>query len=257
MLSCTKSPNSESDSDGQLFIKVLDAPANFQQLNISINQVWIHRTGADANIGWSTVSTEPVDVDLLSLRNGKSEQLVLNTAPAGKYNQIKLRFGTCTVVENGMESPLYLNTAPLFEYILNYDFEVMGGKRAQLTFDFNLSQSIHKSGIKDYSFTPVIRVQNTLLSGSISGSVFDSKINADSSRNIVLATISTWTGIDSVSTYNDTTSGHFQLSDLPEKSYSVRIIPFDTISFHERRIDSAVVVRQTKTYLGAVVLQRR
>jgi hypothetical protein len=252
ILSCSKSSESASNSEGELFIKLLDAPANYQRLNIVIVYVSIHRIGASEPFSWSIVSTNTFGpVNLLSLRNGESAQLLLNKVPVGEYDQIKLRFGTCTVIENGSESLLNFYTAPLFEHVLDYNFEVQEGKLTQLTFDFNVTSSVSKIGYNYFLFTPVIRVQNTLLSGSISGSV------VDSNHNVVLTTISTWTGIDSVSTLNDTSNGSFQLSDLPEKSYSIRIAPFDTISFYERRIDSLVVTRQTKNNLGAIVLQRR
>ena len=55
----------------------------------------------------------------------------------------------------------------------------------------------------------------------------------------------------------DTTNGSFQLSDIPEKLYSVRIVPFDTLLYLEKRIDSVVVTRQTTHNLGAIILQRR
>ncbi len=252
ILSCSKSSESPSDSEGELFIKLLDAPADYQRLNIVIDYVSIHRIGVGEPFGWSIVSTNAVGpIDLLSLRNGESAQLLLNKVPVGEYDQIKLRFGPCTVMENGSESLLNFYTAPLNEHVLNYDFEVLVGQQAQLTFDFDVSRSVSKIGANYFLFTPVIRVQNTLLSGSISGSV------VDSNHNVVPATISTWTGIDSVSTLNDISNGSFQLSDLPENSYSVRIVPFDTISFYEKRIDSLVVIRQTKNNLGAIVLQRR
>jgi hypothetical protein len=251
MLSCSKSSENGPQGGGQLLIKLLDAPAHYEHVNVSILLVSIHRTGADVNLGWSIVSTQSVEIDLLSLRNGNSETLVLNTVDAGKYNQIKLRFGACTVVENGMESLLNFNTAPLFEHVINYNFEVQEGVKAQLSIDFNVALSVYKNGISNYSFTPVIRVQNTLLCGSISGSV------VDTSHTVVPASIFTWTGTDSVSTLNDMTNGSFQLSDLPETYYSVSIVPFDTFSFHEKRIDSLVVTRQTTHNLGAIILQRR
>jgi hypothetical protein len=251
-LSCSKSSDSGSNSNGQLFIKLVDTPTNIQQLKIVVDLVWIHRIGADANIGWTTVSSDRVGpVDILSLRNGVSAQLVLNTVPAGNYDRIKLLFGPCTAIEHNSESLLHFNTAYPFEYVFDYNFEVLEGKQAQLTFDFDISRSVSRIGIDNYLFTPVIRVQNTLLSGSILGSV------VDPNHNVVPTTILTWTGIDSVSTFNDTTNGSFQLSDLPENLYSIRIVPFDTISFHERRIDSLAVIRQTNNNLGAIILQRR
>jgi hypothetical protein len=252
MLSCSKSSESASNSEGELFIKLLDAPANYQQLNIVIVYVSIHRIGGSEPFGWSFASTQTVGpINLLGLRNGESAQLLLNKVSVGKYDQIKLRFGPCTVIENGSESLLTFYSGPTSEQVLDYTFEVQEGQQTQLTFDFNVSRSVSKIGFNSYLFKPAIRVQNTLLSGSISGSV------VDSNHNVVPTTISTWTGVDSVSTLNDTTNGSFQLSDLPENLYSIRIVPFDTISFHERRIDSLVVTRQTTHNLGAIVLQRR
>jgi hypothetical protein len=251
MLSCSKSSESPSSSEGELFIKLVDVPANYQELKINIVYVAIYRIAGSYPFGWSIVSGNTVGpIDLLSLRNGKSAQLLLEKIPVGEYNQIKLRFGACTVTENGSESYLNFYTTPS-EHVLNYGFEVLAGNQAQLTFDFDVSRSVSKIGSNYFIFTPVIRVQNTLLSGSISGSV------VDSNHNVVPTTISTWTGIYSVSTMNDTSNGSFQLSDLPENSYSIRIVPFDTISFHEKRIDSLVVTRQTTHNLGAIVLQRR
>jgi hypothetical protein len=247
-LSCSNSSDSVS-TQGELFIKLLDAPASYQQLNISIELVWIHRVGVPSNI-WSAASTKSVNVDLLGLRNGISEPLVLNTVPAGQYDQIKLRFGPCTVMENGSTSSLKFYNAPQFEQVLDYNFDVPEGEQAQLTFDFNVSQSVIKNGVNDYTFKPVVRIQNSLLSGSISGSV------VDTNNTVVQATISTWTGLDSVSTSNNLTNGFFQLSDIPENLYSVRIVPFDTSLFYAKRIDSIEVKRQTIKNLGAIILQR-
>jgi len=255
MLSCSKSSESASTSEGELFIKLVDTPGNIQQLNIVVDYVAIHRIGASDPFGWSIVSTNSVGpINLLSLRNGESAQLFLNKVPVGEYDQIKLRFGFCTIVmENGQQEPLHFYT-PLLEHVLGYSFDVQEGKQAQLTFDFNVPRSVSESGFDYFVFTPVIRVQNTLLSGSISGSVIDTSYNI---HTAVPATISTWTGIDSVSTFNDSTYGSFQLSDLPEHSYSIRIVPFDTNSFRVKTIDSVVVIRQTIKNLGAIALQRK
>jgi hypothetical protein len=255
VLSCSKSSEGASTSEGELFIKLIDAPANIQQLNIVIVYVSIHRIGGSAPFGWSIVSTNTVGpINLLNLRNGESAQLLLNKVPVGEYDQIKLRFGPCTVIQNGSESLLNFYSGPLSEQILDYAFEVQESTQSQLTFDFNVSRSVSNIGFNSFLFTPAIRVQNTLLSGSISGSVIDT---SNSVHTAVPATISTWTGIDSVSTFNDSTYGSFQLSDLPEHSYSIRIVPFDPTLFLEKRIDSVVVIRQTIKNLGAIVLQRK
>lgn len=247
-LSCSKSSQNASNSQGQLFIKLIDAPAAIQQVNIVIDLVWIHRADADANVGWSIASSDRFGpVNLLNLRNGISQTLLLNTVPAGNYDQIKLKFGPCTVMKDGVESPLNISTGPPFEYILNYGFEVLTGSQAQLTFDFNISRSLSNN-----FFTPQIRVQNTSLSGWIVGSVNDTI-----SKEGIPSSISTWTGLDSVTTLNDTITGSFQLSALPENLYSLWIIPNDSTHYQPVRIDSITVTKQMPTNIGIVFLKRR
>jgi len=252
LLSCKDSSNGTSNSGGELFIKLHDAPAYFQEVNVAINLVYIHRTGTNENLGWSIASEKSVDVELLSLRNGKSETLVFNKVDAGNYDRIRLHFGACTVVENGTEHELNFNSAPQFDHTLNYDFEVQEGKTTQLSFDFNVHRSVSKNGFT-YHFTPEIRVQNTLLCGWISGSIIDT-IN---SRNSIPSTIYTWTGLDSVSTQNELSTGSFQLPDLPENYYSIRIVPADSIMYQSKMIDSLQVIRQRATNIGVVVLPRK
>ncbi len=248
ILSCSKSSESPSSSDGELLIKIIDVPANFQHVNIVVVYMEIHRIDTSEPFGWSIVSTTSVGpIDLLSFRNGASAQLLLNKVPVGKYDKIKMHFGTCTVVENGSE---WLLNYPL-EHVVNYDFEVQTGQQAQLTFDFDVPHSLSEIAPNYFNFTPVIRVQNALLSGWIVGSVNDSI-----SRNGIPSSISTWTGLDSVTTLNDTITGSFQLSALPENLYSLRITPFDLIHYQPVRIDSIRVIKQMPAY-SIVFLKRQ
>lgn len=252
LFSCSESSTGGSDSGGELFIKLHDAPADFQQVNISINLVSVHKAGDNTNLGWVIASENSVDFDLLTLRNGRSELLVLNKIDAGNYDLIKLHFGPCTVVDNGTEYLLDLASAPVFDQILDFNFEIEGGRQTQLSLDFDVSRSISKSGF-NYRLSPVIRVQNTLLCGWISGSIIDT-IN---SRNSIPSTIYTWTGLDSVSTQNELSTGSFQLPDLPENYYSIRIVPADSIMYQSKMIDSLQVIRQRATNIGVVVLPRK
>jgi hypothetical protein len=252
LLSCSESSSSGSDPEGELFIKLHDSPANYEQVNISIVVVWVYRNDRNFNFGWSVANTEPVNVNLLELRNGISEPLVFSKIRAGKYEKIKLRFGACNVVENGTPHSLNFDFMPQSEYIINYSFEVLEGQKTQLSIDFNVPGSIAKNQLF-YSFTPDIRIENTSLCGWISGSIIDTTNGV----NVIPSTIFTSTGLDSVSTLNETTTGSFQLSDLPENYYSIWIVPLDSITFQPKTIDSLKVVKQTATPVGAVVLKRR
>jgi hypothetical protein len=248
MLSCSKSTDSPSDSEGELYIKLIDVPQNYEQVNINIVYVAIHNTGTSEPFGWSIVSTNSVGpINLLLLRNGNSAKLLQEKVPVGKYDKVKLRFGTCTIYDP-LENLLNFYT-PLQEHILVYDFEILGGEKTQLTFDFDVPRSVIQTGISTYSLKPVIRVQNTLLSGSIAGSIIDSD------SRVVPSTIFTETETDTVSTLNDASTGSFQLSDIPEGIYSIRLVPSDTLLFKKMTIGGVVVVKQTKNNLGVITLE--
>jgi hypothetical protein len=118
-----------------------------------------------------------------------------------------------------------------------------------LSFDYDAYSSVFPSGfLNGYIFKPKIRVQNTALSGSITGAVRDSNNVAAPSK------ITTFTVIDTVTTYNDTTTGSFQLSDLPEGIYTVIIIPDNHLLMNDT-LPGNVVVHQTATNLGIIQLK--
>jgi hypothetical protein len=250
LFSCTQSENA-SNFQGELFIKMLDSPANLQQVNITIDRVSVHREGAATDGGWSYVSTESTgSINLLRLRNGISERIVLSKIDAGKYDRIKIIFGACTVIENGIEARMELDPIAQNGRLLSYTFEVVEGKRTQLTFDFDVSRSVLKNGII-YVFKPIIRVQNTLLSGSILGSVLgpDSLLTSSS-------TVMTSTGLDSVSTLTDLVTGSFRLADLPEAVYAISIQSGDP-RFRDTVLTNLTVVRQQETNVGVIRLRRK
>ena len=232
--------------EGELFIKVLDAPATLQQMNIVVDHLSIHRADISGDVGWTVVNTNTSgSFDLLNLRNGRNLQLVLSMVPVGSYDRIKINFGACTIVNNGLEQ--LLNPDPTIQSgdNLGCGFQIVQGKQVQLTFDFNVSSSVYMIG-ESYYFKPDIRVQNTLLSGWILGSV----IRPDTLYN--LTSVRTYTGLDSVSTMCDP-NGSFQLSDLPEHTYSVTIYSGDP-KLNDTTISNITVVRKQGVNIGAIKL---
>jgi hypothetical protein len=88
-----------------------------------------------------------------------------------------------------------------------------------------------------------------LLPGWIAGAVLDSGLTP------VSAKVLTYTGIDSVATFSEVSlNGNFQLSDLPEKTYSVAIIPDDP-SLLADTVYNINVIRQQPTPMGAIHLK--
>src|SRR5438105_2047702 len=102
---------------GTISLKMTDDPAEFQQVNLSIIQVSAHLGGAEtegaesdsgsSGGGWQVLRAEPLNVDLLTLRNGVFTTLALTKVPAGHYTQIRLKLGAgSNVVIDGVTHPL-------------------------------------------------------------------------------------------------------------------------------------------------------
>jgi hypothetical protein len=238
-----------ASDEGELYIKVLDAPATVQQMKINVDHLSIHRADATSEVGWTVVNTNiSGPFDLLNLRNGRNLQLVLSRVPVGSYDRIKINFGACTIVNDGLEQ--LLNPDPSIQAgdTIVYGFQIVQGKQVQLTFDINASSSVYLNG-ESYYFKPAIRVQNILLSGWISGSV----IRPDSLYN--LTSVRTFTGLDSVSTLCDP-NGSFLLADLPENVYSVTIYS-GSPKLNDTTITNISVVRREGSNIGAIKLTAR
>ncbi len=85
--------NGDSDT-GTLRLALTDAPScGFDTVFVTIQKVRVHKS-SDANDidgGWSEIVLNPAKkVDLLSLTNGKLEELGQTVLPAGKYTQLRL-----------------------------------------------------------------------------------------------------------------------------------------------------------------------
>jgi hypothetical protein len=236
---------------GEIFIKVVDAPANYQQINIVVNRISIHQEGASSAI-WTYLNADsPVSFNLLTLVNGHSAQLALSKVPAGNYDQIKIEYGTCTITTNENRNPQHLNLDPFIQngHIISYGFHIVDGEQVQLTIDYDAYSSVYPSGfLNGYILKPKIRIQNTAFSGSIFGTV------RDSNNAAAPAKITTFTGLDTVTTYNDTIYGSFQIPDLPEGIYTVVIVPENRLLMNDT-LPGNVVIRQIATNLGIIQLK--
>ena len=109
--SCSDDDNNGSEvpsSDmAKVTVKLVDAPGDYEKVNVDIQDVMINRTD-DEEGGWETIGEINAGVyDLLELTGGASVVLADNEIPAGEVEQIRLVLGdNNTVVIDGEEFPL-------------------------------------------------------------------------------------------------------------------------------------------------------
>ncbi len=242
LLGCNPTPT-PPNNQGTLVVSLTDAPAVFQEVNITFSEISAHIDGE-----WVAVRSEPITVNLLEWNNGQS--IVIGTAevPAGQYTQIRLKIDEAEVVVNGQTHPVTVPSGAQTGLKFISQFTINEGSTFELIIDFDASRSIVTTGPPDntngYMLKPTIRVVPKAITGSISGIVTNPK---DVPVAYAMADADTVT-----STLVDTLGGAFMLAFLPEGFYTVSIQDTLGRSFQQ---DDVQVVAGTDNDLGMITLQ--
>lgn len=202
------------DGQGQIKVFLIDAPGDYQAVNVEVVEVQVHRNdAADSLSGWHTISVDTTMVNLLELTNGNSAILADGVLPAGHYEQIRLMLGeNNTVVVDSVTHELEIPSSHHTGLKLNHGFSIEDGTIYEVTLDFDADRSIHRTGNGRYMMRPVIRICVNGVSGSLTGMV--EPIDAR-------ARILTTAGQDTVIAYADTLTGQFHFPMLVEGAYDL------------------------------------
>jgi hypothetical protein len=211
---------------GTMSVRMTDAPSQYDQVNLVITQVSVHRgstvpADSDSVSGWQVLSTSPMTVDLLTLRNGVFTQLAVATVVAGSYTQLRLKLGAgSTVVVDGVTHPLFVPSGLQSGLKIQGPFNVPGGGVADLLLDFDAARSIVLTGSGTYILNPVVRAVQSTNSGSIVGRVLPDTVQTTVFAIQAPDTItSTITASDGRFTLSALTAGTYALSFDPEPGY--------------------------------------
>ena len=233
---------------GTLNVRLVDAPAAYQQVNIVVTRVDVHAAGMDSMDGWFTINDVPATYDLLILRNGASAVLGEQELPVGHYTQIRLIIGEgSTVMINDTIYPLVIPSGMETGLKLNHPFDILPDQLYELVLDFDADRSINLTGSGEYKLSPVIRVQAVVLAGSISGIVLP--VSAHATISAILAP-------DTVRASADTVTGAFTIMALHAGLYTVVISPADTL-LADSTIAAVPVAAQLDTDLGTITLHAK
>ena len=213
IISCSDSTSPET-GQGQLKMTMVDAPAGYDEVNIVVTRVEVHKADADSASGWFVINNNAAAYDLLTLRNGASVILGENSLDAGHYTQIRLIIGTgSNVVINGITYPLVISSGEQSGLKLNHQFEIQSDLLYELLLDFDAERSIVMTGSGVYKLKPVIRLIPAVISGTISG-----KINPLSAAGYVYAI----SGSDTAGTIAEPITGSFIIMALPQQTYRIK-----------------------------------
>ena len=162
--------NGDSDT-GTLRLALTDAPAcGFDTVFVTIQKVRVHKSSDanDTDSGWSEIVLNPAKkVDLLSLTNGKLEDLGQTVLPAGKYTQLRLvladnnsvPFANSAKPTGESEVALQTPSGQQSGVKTNIDITVGANTTADFVLDFDACKSIVAAGGSGkYLLKPVLSI---------------------------------------------------------------------------------------------------
>jgi len=258
--SCSKI-NDQGDT-GRLVVKITDAPFPIDEIDaatVTITKVEIRKVseGESDENPFIVVSEEPMEFNLLELRNGLTEKLLDIEIPVGKYDLIRLYIDNAGLkLKEGQEFNVKVPSGKQtgIKIFINPDLAVEGGLTSELLLDFDLAGSFvlrgnltKPSSINGFIFKPVIRVSNLTTAGRIEGLVSDT-------AKVIIKNATIWIKQDTiVATAIADTLGKYAIIGVPAGYYTVSASKegYDTVS-HE----SVKVIAGNKTIQNFVLIKK-
>ncbi len=243
LVSCNDDENSPQGTMGRINVHLTDSPYPIDLIKnafVTIDEVEI-RQHLESDQGknedsFIVISEANIEIDLLKLTNGITEQIASVDLEAGTYNQIRLHVVDATIVLNdGTEFDLKVPSGESSGLKIKFDPEIQitEGQTSDVLLDFDVSRSFVVKGnigskIIGFNFKPVVRGAFLELAGRVEGNVADTLgiplenamvklwIPAEESTNIVETEDETF----EVSSFTSA-DGKFKLIGIPSGKYSL------------------------------------
>lgn len=231
-------------------VRLIDAPGDYQAVNIDVRNVQIHVSDDNDPSGWQELPLiRPGIYNLLDFVNGNSALLTSAQFPAGKVSQIRLVLGPDNTVVTRDEEvyPLKVPSGAESGLKLKINAELVADVTYQLVLDFDVAKSVKDKGGSNknekFKLKPTIRVVTTAIAGGIRGTVTPAV-----ARPNVMA-IRTSAPIDTFSTYPDAT-GAFLLRGVPSGVYRVEFSA--AAPYHDKVRSNVAVPNDRVVDLGSI-----
>jgi len=212
----------KGSSTARLQIAMVDAPGDFEEVNVNVAGVEINKTSSD-NSGWESLPVQPKTYDLLELTGGQEALLVDTDIPAGaKIHQIRLILADGNTLKiEGQLNPLDLETpsGQTSGVKLNIQQEVEADLTYKVVLDFDVAKSIVQTGSGKYVLKPVIRTFLEAYGGSVKGIITNSEC-LEASISVVETSSNT-----EVATTSTNDQGQFLIKGLAAGTYNVTVTP--------------------------------
>ena len=206
IMSCSDGERSGSaEGTGTLSVQLTDAPFPYElvaEANVTVYKVEARQvdndddsdddmnddssddtddSSDDDNYPFITLMEDEIDVNLLELTNGLTQQLAEIDVPAGSYDLIRVYVkGVNVVLTDGTVYDLKVPSgdASGIKVFVDPAITVTSGLSSDLLLDFDVSKSFvakgnlnTPAGLNGFNFKPVIKASNSSTAGTLSGNV--------------------------------------------------------------------------------------
>lgn len=138
-----------------LRIRMTDAPASFEEINIDLQEVNIKFSGDTS--AWIAMQTTEGIYNLLEFQNGVDTLIAQGTYPAGKIKEIRLVLGSNNTVKTGGEiHPLTIPSGSESGLKLKIDRN-LDGPFDSVTIDFDAAMSVAQEA-DGFKLRPVLKI---------------------------------------------------------------------------------------------------
>ena len=171
--------NGPENGKARMNIKLTDAPANYQEVNVDVKGLRIHYTPSseDSEGEWIELPFEPMKINLLELTNGVDTLLTSAELEPGTYKELRMILGNDnSVMVDSTAEYLKVPSGQQSGYKVKFQTDLEAGEELDVTIDFDAAQSVHKAGNSGmYILKPVLKAfvesGDEVETGSIGGVV--------------------------------------------------------------------------------------
>jgi hypothetical protein len=154
LIACKK----DSARYSTLNVRLTDAPADYQEVNIDLQDIKVKLSGDTSN--WVNLEAIPGVYNLLGLQNGVDTLIGTEVLPAQIVKEIRLVLGSDNTIKvNGTVYPLVIPSGSESGLKIKVDKNLKADIET-LIIDFDAALSIHEEGTGDYQLRPVLKIKS-------------------------------------------------------------------------------------------------
>ncbi|AKD02801.1 DUF4382 domain-containing protein [Pontibacter korlensis] len=244
--SCDSNNDDNGTGTARMEVRMTDSPGDYEEVNVEIESVQIHKGDGDSEDGWLTLDDiNPGVYNLLDFANGRDTLLASAELPVGHISQIRLILGDDNSVKlkSGEEIALKTPSGQTSGVKLQLDAHLEDDVTYMVLLDFDAAKSVVPKGNGGYNLKPVIRTITQAIAGGIKGKVTPAEYKP---------------GIYVISAANDTIggfandNGDFLIKGVPAGTYTVKF--YTENDLHNLTVENISVSQNQILDMGVVEL---